>query len=413
MYFNTQTGKNNNDFTEYYIDPADMQSIESTIDRSDATHNLRNNGELKLDASFMVKNLRNEVGLRTYGAWMNNDYTNTYTIEGITEEETEEFRHRETRQTAYYNLSGKVRKFTWQAGVRGEYSWLDINSESTSDYAVLLPQVSLNQSLGKEQNLKFSWRKQIYRPSISSLNPFEEWTDSLHVRYGNPDLDPSLENRLELTYSKNFKSNYLSPKLYFRYTNNAIQDVTTVTDEGVTSITQENVGKNMEYGVGLNAAIQIMKRWRFNANVTVFKQIYQTDEAVSGHSSEEILSCRFNFSQIFTLPKDYTLFMFANYGSPSISYQREFSRDMLYLIGAEKKFNDKWSMDVFYNPFIRDFMYSKVITTTQDYRESWEGHVNATQLFSFSVTYNFNRGNKINKIDRSVEYEKEEGKGGL
>jgi hypothetical protein len=156
-----------------------------------------------------------------------------------------------------------------------------------------------------------------------------------------------------------------------------------------------------------------MKRWRLNANVTVFNQLYRTDKDVAGHSKEEMVSCRLNFSNIVTLPKDYTLFMFANYGSRSISYQREFTRDLLVLFGAEKKFSDKWKADVLYNPFINNFMYTKVETTTPGYYESWEGHVDVKQLFCFSVTYSFNRGNKISKIDRSVEYERNEGKGGL
>jgi hypothetical protein len=83
------------------------------------------------------------------------------------------------------------------------------------------------------------------------------------------------------------------------------------------------------------------------------------------------------------------------------------------LVGAEKKFSEKLSIDVIYNPFIKDFMYSKVITTTPGYFESWEGHIDVNQLFSFSVTYNFNRGNKISKINRAVEYERNEGKGGM
>jgi hypothetical protein len=245
------------------------------------------------------------------------------------------------------------------------------------------------------------------------MNPFEVWTDSLHLRTGNPDLDPAIENKIEFSYSKNFKANYISPKAYFRYTNNGIQDVTTVSDKGVTVITQDNIGKNIEYGLGISGAFQILKHWRFNANVDVFNRVYRTDEAITGHSKEEMLSCRFNVSNIFTLPKDYTIFAVAYYGSPNISYQREFSRDMLYLFGAEKKFSNKLSMDVFYNPFIKDFKYSKVITTTPGYFESWEGHVDAGQLFCLSITYNFNKGNKINKIDRSVEYERSQGKGGL
>jgi hypothetical protein len=235
----------------------------------------------------------------------------------------------------------------------------------------------------------------------------------LHLRIGNPNLDPAIENRIELTYSKNFKSNFISPKLYFRYTTNGMQDNTEVTDEGVTVITQDNVGKNMEYGIGINGNIQILKRWRFNANLSVFNQIYKTDVAIAGHSKEEMASYRFNFSNIVTLPKDYTLFMFANYGSPRISYQREFTRQLLVIFGAEKKFSEKFKASVFYNPFINDFMYQKVETTTPGYYESWEGHVNASQLFCFSLQYNFNRGAKISKIERSADYERTEGKGGL
>jgi len=412
-YYNRQTGQAENDYSEHYIDPVDMSTVLGEIDRLDLTKNLRNNGELKLDLTYMIKNVKNEAGMRTYASWMDNGFTNRYSIEEITNGQEEDFSYRETRQTAYYNLSGKIKKFSWQAGLRGEYSWLDINSVSNTDYTVLLPQVSFNQSLPKEQSLKFSYRKQVFRPSVNNLNPFDIWTDSLHLRRGNPDLDPALENRFELSYAKNIKSNYISPKVYFRYTSNGIQDVTTVTEDGVTLITQDNVGKNMEYGVSLTTAIQVMKRWRFNANVSLFDRLYRTDEAITGHSKEEMLSYRFNFSNIVTLPKEYTLFMFANYGSPNISYQREFTRDFLMLVGAEKKFSEKLSVDVFYNPFIKKFMYTKVVTTTPGYRESWEGHVNVSHLFCFSVSYNFNRGTKISKIDRAVEYERNEGKGGL
>jgi len=412
-YYNTEAGTDRNEYAESYMDLTDLNTVDNTVNRVDRINNMRKNAEIKLDATFMLKNIKNELGARSYGAWMNNDFSNKFNVEDIPQERVDEFGYRETRQTAYYNISGKVKKLSWQAGIRGEYSWLDINSVSTTDYTAFLPQFSLSQGLPKDQTLKLSFRRKIYRPSPSDLNPFNVWTDSLHVRHGNPDLNPALENTLEFVYSKNFKSNYISPKMYFRYTNNGIQDITTVTGDGVTDITKGNIGRNMEMGIELNGAFQLMKRWRFNASVTLYDRIYRTDEVLTGHSKEEMLSYRFNFSHIFTLPKDYTVFVFANYGSPNISYQREFSRDMLYLIGAEKKFSEKFSVDVFYNPFIRDFKYSKVETTTPGYFETWEGHVDATQLFCFSLTYNFNRGNKISKIDRAVEYERNEGKGGL
>ncbi len=413
VYYNTQTGTTRNNYDEVYVDPADQITPINAITRSELTKNLRKNGEVKLDLSFMVKNLRNEVGVRSYAGMMNNDFTKGFVLDETENRSLEEFDYDETRQTAYYNLSGKIKKFTWQAGVRGEYSFIRINSNSNSDYAVFLPQLSLSQSFGKEQNLKFTYRKQIFRPSIGSLNPFDAWTDSMHLQRGNPDLDPSIENRLELAYSRNFKANYVSPKLYYRYTTNGIQQNTTVIEDGVTLITQENVGRNWEYGLTLNGAVQIMKRWRFNGSITAFRQVIKTDEATAGHSREDINGYRFNVSNIVSLPKDYSLFMFANYGSPNISYQRKFSRELLVLVGAEKKFSEKLSVDVMYNPFIKYFTYRQIDTNTPGYNETWEGILDVQQLFCFSVTYNFNYGKKISKINRNIEYERNEGNGGL
>jgi ferric enterobactin receptor len=412
-YYNQQNGKINNNYADTYINTEDLVTPVKEVFRKEYTDNNRRNGELKLDLTYTIKNLKNEMGLRTFASWMGSDFTKQYTIEELGHEETDEFDYRETRQTAYYNVSGKINKFTWQAGLRGEYSSIEINSNSHSDYGVLLPQFSLNQSLPSNQSIKFTYRKQISRPSINSLNPFTTWSDSLHMEKGNPNLDPSIENRLELTYTKNFKANYLSPKIYMRYTTNGIQDNTYITDKGVTVITQENVGRNLEYGLAINGAFQVFKIWRINASVSAFDRTIKTDPAIAGHRYEEKLSYRFNCSNIFTLPKDYSLFVFADYGSPSVSYQRVQSRQLLVLFGGEKKFSDKLSLEAIYNPLIKDFMYQKVVTETPGYHESWEGHIDVTQLFCFTLTYNFNRGNKINKINRSAEYERTEGKGGM
>jgi hypothetical protein len=100
-----------------------------------------------------------------------NGFTNTWTIEEVTNDVKEKFDHRETRQTAYYNLSGKVKKFTWQAGLRGIF-WLDINSASITDYAVLLPQISAESGFTKEQSLKVTYANR-FSDSVGSLIPLK------------------------------------------------------------------------------------------------------------------------------------------------------------------------------------------------------------------------------------------------
>lgn len=390
-----------------------MTSINYYQTRNEYTSNLRDNTEAKMNYTFILKNIKNDLGVRTYASWMNNKFNNNFSSETISGDMNDKFQYQENRQAAYYNMSGKVKKLSWQLGLRGEYSYLTINNNSNSDYIVLLPQVSLSRSIDKETSIKFSYRKQIYRPNINSLNPFATWSDSLHMRIGNPDLEPAIENRYEFTYSKNFKNNFISPKIYFRNTNNAIQDITRVNTEGVTVIMQDNVGNNMEYGIGLNTSIQIMKRWKFNGNFTVYNRIYGSNQDENTVDKQEKLSYRFNCSNFISLPKDFNLMVISNYGSPNISYQRTFSRDMLILFGVQKKISERASIEGFYNPILRDFTYTKVVTRTPGYIETWEGQINVHHLFAIEFTYKFNYGNKINKITRSADYDKEEGKGGL
>jgi len=144
--------------------------------------------------------------------WMNNDFSEIYNLEAITNEERDNFHYDEHRQTAYYNMLGKFKGFDWQAGIRGEYSNININDSANTDFFVFLPQFSISRKFKENQTVKISFRRQIRRPSANNLNPFVTWTDSLHQRIGNPDLKPSYENKLELSYAKNFGSNYISPK---------------------------------------------------------------------------------------------------------------------------------------------------------------------------------------------------------
>ncbi len=412
-YLNKQTGISKNNYLDNYFDPENMSTIYYTQNRNDYTNNSKDNAELKLNYTFILKNIKSDLGVRTYLSWMNNDFTNNFSTENISGETNDNFQYQENRQSAYYNISGKVKNLSWQMGLKGEYSAIVINDMSSSDYFVLLPQATMNQKLGKDQSIKLSYRKQIYRPNISSLNPFETWSDSLHLRIGNPDLKPTIENRFELSYSKNFKSNYISPKIYFRTTTNAIQDLTTINDKGVTVISQDNIGNNKEYGIGLNTALQLMKKWKFNTNFTLYDRIYSSNQQDGSDEKQEKMSYRFNFSNIVTLPKDFNFIIMGNYGSPSISYQRTFSRDLLVLFGVQKKISDRANIEGYYNPILRDFTYSKVVTRKPGYIETWAGEVEVFQLFGIEFTYNFNYGSKVKKINRSAEYEKEEGKGGM
>jgi ferric enterobactin receptor len=402
IYLQSEEGKNA--YTDRYYYPSDISMLKDSLTRGDLSNSNSDVATVKADYTFTLKNIKNETGIRFSDQWMNNDFSNS--LADYTGEITQTFKYSERREAAYYNLTGKIKNINWQAGLRGEVSNINIEDTTDVNYAAILPQVSLSRNFNKNQSLKITYRKKINRPFITDLNPFVTWTDSLHVRLGNPDLKPAYENTVELAYSKNIGSNFLSPKIYSRYTKNSIQDLTVVSDKGITQVTRANIGKDFEYGVAFTAAIQLFKKWRINADMSLGNHIVSSDQGLALSDRTEKVCYRINGSTSVELPKKFSVFAFAYYNSPDISYQRESSRDLLFLIGADKQLGEKAKINVIYNPFIHSFKYGAVETTSPGYHESWQGHVDASNLFIIELTYNFNTGSKVNKIDRGVDVEK-------
>lgn len=388
--------------SEFY--PADISSLLSTDEWTEKIFNGRQSIEFKADYTNVTDKVKQEVGYRSYYQWVENAKNLSFTSY------PEIFKYNEIRQIGYYNLSGKISKFTLQGGVRLETSLMDLGENGKSSFTKLLPQFSAIWNMEKEQSLKLSFRKQIYRPSAWNLSTVEKFLDSLHIRHGNPDLEPAVDNNLELTYSKNFKSNYISPSLYIRYTNNGMSDYS-ILENGITVHQQANIVNSYEYGLGVNSNLQILKKWRMNANFTLYNKRVGVHQGSETNDFTEKLSYRIHMTNIISLPKEFNMFTFMYYGSPSISYQREHSRDLLVFFGGERKIGKNFKVEVMYNPFIKNFVYNKVITKYEGGHEEWYGEIDVSNLFLVGITYNFNYGKKIKKINRSTQYEKD-GSGG-
>lgn len=413
VYYSKQSGEMENDYVDNYYDTTDLTSIAEIIERNDLTDNLRKTAQLKLDYSFVFKDMINEIGTRSFTGCTDNDFYYNSEQANQSLEYTDRFSYDEWRQQVYYNLTGKWNAFDWQAGITGEYSSLEINGAEDIDNFILLPQGSLKRNLSESSNLKFSFRRKIQRPDPNKMNPFETWADSLHVRRGNPDLDPEFENNFELTYSKNFDSNFLSPKLYLRHTDNAIQEYTAVRDDGVSETTFKNIGDNLEYGLGLTTSLNIRKWWQLSGNVSLYETCIRSEQGLNQETEQDQTSWRFNLSNTFKLPRDFSLFTWSQYKSPYITYQRKNYRGLLFVLGMVKKFSKNMSIEGIYAPLIKNFTYSKSVTESPGYYEKNVGTIDAENLFWITFKYNFNYGKEIKKIERSIEYEKGDGGGAL
>jgi hypothetical protein len=384
-------------YTEY--DPANINLLLNNTSFTEDVDNNRSNGELKADYTYVSGKIKQEIGYRGYYQWMKNE-KNLSNHNG-----TENFEYNEIRNTGYYSLTGNVKKITLQGGIRYENSIFQIPGEENINFDILLPQFKVSYKINDAQNLKISYRKQVYRPNIQDLNPFELFIDSTLVRRGNPEMKPAIDNKTELSYSLNFKNNYISPSAYFTYTKNGISEYSRV-ENNITVISQANILDRYEYGLSVNGAAQIFKFMRLNFYGAGFNRAIEND----GLKNEKI-SWRTHLTGIYMLPKEFVAFTMFNYNSPNIGYQREYRRGLLFIVGVEKPLWKKAKISAFYNPFIKDFMYSQVSTVYGNTTEDWEGNLDIRNVFAIEFTYTFNYGKKIHKINRSTEYDKDGGGG--
>jgi len=413
VYFNRQSGGASHENVDTYYDIQDLSTITSVTASKDTADDSHKTAQLKADYSFMVKDIKNEIGLKSFAGWADNEFSQISNPNVPAAVDIDHFAYDEMRQSVYYNTLGEMNKVKWQFGVTGEYSGVDIaEGPETADF-FLLPQASLQRDFENAGDVKLSFQKKIERPDTRQLDPFEIIVDSQHVRKGNPDLKPEVENSVELTYSKNFKNNFVSPKLYYQYTNNAIQEVTSIRSDGISETVYGNIGKNVEYGLGLNASLQPASRWRLNGNMSVYNTEISTGRAYGNDNKQKKTSYRFNATKIFTLPRDYSLSAIIQYNSPYLTYRRENYCDLLVLLGLGKKFSSMAEINLIYVPLITNYTYTKTITSYPGYREETASRLDAQNLFFIEFKYNFNYGKKIKKIERSIEHETSKTSGGL
>ncbi|MBS1628985.1 MAG: TonB-dependent receptor [Bacteroidetes bacterium] len=184
---------------------------------------------------------------------------------------------------AYASYSGNFgTNNSYQIGLRAESSnYLgalpDSNLNLKVSYPIsLFPSLAYTRMLGGQQQLQFSYRRGIRRPSFFQLMPYVDYSDPLNIREGNPSLRPEFTNSVELSYMKNFtRSNYILFTLYERHSDNLITNLQTLglnqfSGENAIITTPVNAGSSDRYGGELTVGWDLSKWWNTTANANLY-----------------------------------------------------------------------------------------------------------------------------------------------
>ena len=184
------------------------------------------------------------------------------------------FDYLENIQALYGNYSSKIKKITWELGLRLEATQLDIQKGFTKpSYVNWFPSASFLNEISNSESLSFSLSTRISRPSYRSLNPFISFADPINLNAGNPNLQPERAILLEFSHTKDWKNLSMSNQLFMRNIDGLVSRVRTQL-EGDTTLTRfENLAHSRSIGFENMLQFSPTKAWK----VQVTSSIYQMD----------------------------------------------------------------------------------------------------------------------------------------
>jgi hypothetical protein len=228
------------------------------------------------------------------------------------------------------------------------------------------------------------------------------------ISQGNPDLRPEYRDRLQVTYTWNFGSNYFSPLVYYEALSDKIgQKYMTIVSPIDSNITNFRKPYNMltgyEFGGGINTML-----WYVNINARIYKGHF---DAYTGYS--DYIPARDYFSYSITgyvyapLSKDKksTAFVYLSYDGVKMDAQTKTYTMPIFGVGAQKQIKDH-SFGFFYLlPFCREINYQRTETTTADYFAKNIVGFDVSWYIQFMYSYKFNKGKNVKKSNRDINIE--------
>lgn len=158
------------------------------------------------------------------------------TYDGIAEVMNNDFDHNTQVAAAYLQYMLHLGKFSAQAGLRYEYSFLEakyktgIQDNFHSHLNDLVPSLNLAYQLTPANSLKFTYATSINRPGINYLNPARFETVN-NIKFGNSTLGSSRNQSIGLTFMHIGQKLTYNIRPYFSYVNDGIGELQYVRED--------------------------------------------------------------------------------------------------------------------------------------------------------------------------------------
>ena len=231
---------------------------------------------------------------------------------------------------AYSTFSNRINNFGYQLGLRVEssdYQGQDpVKAEAFNiKFPVsLFPSIFLSNKMKNEQEMQLNYSRKINRPNFYQLYPFTDYSDTLNINRGNPDLKPEFTNSVELSYQKLFKKNKdnMLASIYFKNTTNLItrfqvKEISPITGKPILVNTYINAASSYVTGLEVTNKIRMNKWWDLTTNMNLFTSKINTGIA-NQPEQDQFVSWFGKLNNSFKVFKNFTMQLSGEYQSKTI-----------------------------------------------------------------------------------------------
>tara|TARA_B110000037_G_scaffold30468_1_gene36482 strand:- start:1974 stop:4400 length:2427 start_codon:yes stop_codon:yes gene_type:complete len=349
-----------------------------------------------------------ELGYRKSNKFQNTDYlVQDEVLNGnylINTDLTNNLFYNEKVNAFYTQYGNKKNKISYLFGIRVEESQtivkqLESNSNSIKKYNDIFPTINLAYELKENETITLGYNRRISRPRSYFINPFPSRSSETSFFQGNPYLNPTYSNGIDLGYLKRLEKTTLNGSIYYKksdeiftFINEATGSSVMVNDILVPVIKRSpvNLSSQEEIGIEFNTNYSHSKNWRIGGNVNFYQsEIIGNYNGIIYDSKNLIWSGRLNnYLKLFSSVDWQTRI---SYRGPqktaistrkgSISTNTAFSKDI---------FGDKMTLTFKINDIFetQKWRLETLSETYKTYSESsWRGGRN----FNLSLIYRFNQ----------------------
>ena len=388
------------DITDVILNSSNPAQFENTLN-----NNSRNRMLAKTDYVLPLgKDGRFEAGYR-------GDFSNTLTDFQVNPNTAYSnlLEYVENINALYLQYGNKINKFSYFLGLRWEDSHIEVNSFTSSDFNTKLynnffPTATFNYEFTEDQSITLSYSKRINRPRGRFVNPFSTYSSNVNLFQGNPDLDPTFTNVIELGYLWKGKKFTLNSSIYTNLTDNSFQFIRRETGDEVDGVpvivsTPINLSKEVRTGFEFNVNYSPYKWWRLNTNLNLFSVVTRGDytytdfqnQLVTQNFDNDAFTWFARLNNKITLPYKVDWQTNVFYRGPQNTAQgKRLSMTNVSMALSKDVLKDKMTLALNVNNMFNT-MKRRNETYIEDVTSSYSEFMWRKRTILFSLTYRFNR----------------------